>query len=301
MSHDYLARRSVIDNRNLKEIFNQVTSELANTLTEAEWRDVSELSEITVMVSANNCEDITINVLFSQDGVNTLLTLSATAVTGAGFMRATFPVCAKFAKISLSVSYADAGTYTILALAAFCRDNTQLVVAGAKGGILQPISYIQNAVTGEAALKTHAFVTVDDGGGSYYDITGDSANGLDVDVTRLPAENANGLLIGSAVVPVKYAPISAAVSGNNTLVAAVTGKKIRVLALSLSATGAVSAKLQSGAGGTDLTGLRYMAANGGWELGFNKLGWFETEAGALLNLNLSGAVATGGCLVYVEV
>jgi hypothetical protein len=84
-------------------------------------------------------------------------------------------------------------------------------------------------------------------------------------------------------------------------VAAVTGKKIRVLAMALVANGAVNAKLQSGAGGTDITGLFYLAANGGFVLPYNKVGWCETVASALLNLNLSGAVAVGGCLMYVEV
>jgi hypothetical protein len=99
----------------------------------------------------------------------------------------------------------------------------------------------------------------------------------------------------------KFAAISAAGSGNNTLVAAVTGKKIRVIAMAVIATGAVNAKLQSGAGGTDITGLFYLAANGGFVLPYNPVGWCETAAAALLNLNLSGAVAVGGCLVYVEV
>lgn len=99
----------------------------------------------------------------------------------------------------------------------------------------------------------------------------------------------------------KFAAISAATSGNNTLVAAVTGKRIRVLAMALVANGSVNVKAQSGAGGTDLTGLFYLVANGGFVLPYNKLGWFQTAAAALLNLNLSAAIAVGGCLVYVEV
>lgn len=106
---------------------------------------------------------------------------------------------------------------------------------------------------------------------------------------------------GAALVP-KFAAISASSSGNNTLVAAVAGKKIRVLAYSLSGAGAVNAKFQSGAGVTDLSGLKYIAAAGGGVTAqFNPLGWFETVSGALLNLNLSGAVAVGGELVYIEV
>lgn len=105
---------------------------------------------------------------------------------------------------------------------------------------------------------------------------------------------------GNAASPLRSA-ISAATSGNNTIVAAVAGKKIRVLAMSLSFSGTVNAKFQSGASGTDKTGLFYGVANTQVVLPYNKLGWFETAAGALLNLNLSGAVAVGGVIDYIEV
>lgn len=101
---------------------------------------------------------------------------------------------------------------------------------------------------------------------------------------------------------VKYASIAASASGNNTLVAAAgAGKKIRVLAATLSFNGSVNAKFQSGAGGTDLTGLTYGVVNAGFVLPYNPHGWFETAANTLLNLNLSAAVAVGGMLTYIEV
>jgi hypothetical protein len=100
----------------------------------------------------------------------------------------------------------------------------------------------------------------------------------------------------------KYAKIAASSSGNNTLVAAVASKKIRVLAYNIMAAAAVNAKFQDGAGGTDLTGLKYFdAAGAGISVGYNPVGWFETTANTLLNLNLSGAQAVGGELVYIEV
>lgn len=106
---------------------------------------------------------------------------------------------------------------------------------------------------------------------------------------------------GVALTP-KFAKISAAGSGNNTLVAAVTSKKIRVLAYNLIGAGAVNAKFQSDASGTDLTGLKTIAAAGGGLCApFSPVGWFETATGVLLNLNLSGAVLVAGELVYVEV
>jgi hypothetical protein len=113
-------------------------------------------------------------------------------------------------------------------------------------------------------------------------------------------ESSQSIAGGVSVTP-KFAVISCSGSGNNTVVAAVPDYKIRVLALSLSASAAVNAKFQSGASGTDKTGLYYLAANGGIVLPYNKLGWFETAANALLNLNLSGAIPVGGCITYIEV
>ena len=100
----------------------------------------------------------------------------------------------------------------------------------------------------------------------------------------------------------KFAKISASSNGDNTLVSAVTGKKIRVLCYMLIANDAVNAKFQSGASGTDITGLHYFGAKGdGAAPGFCPVGMFEAAAGNLLNLNLSSGVAVGGWLVYVEV
>lgn len=147
----------------------------------------------------------------------------------------------------------------------------------------------------------------------------------DVDVLTLPAIPAGTNLIGkvaasdetssvydgaTALTP-RFAKISAAVLGDNTLVAAVPGKKIRVLSLFVvNAGAAVSAYFTSGPLGTaifadaankiplDKTGA---AGPSGFSLGHNKQGWMETAAGAALVLNLSAAQGVAGGLVYVEV
>jgi hypothetical protein len=99
---------------------------------------------------------------------------------------------------------------------------------------------------------------------------------------------------------IQYAAVSAASSGNNTIVAAVAGKRIRVLSCFLVADDAVTAKFQSGAGGTDLTGAASLAANGGYVLPFNEGGWFQTGINTLLNLSLGGAVGVRGAISYIE-
>lgn len=118
--------------------------------------------------------------------------------------------------------------------------------------------------------------------------------------TQMTVESTQMSNLGTIVTP-KFASIAVSGSGNNTLVAAVTSKKIRVLALWLTSNGSVNAKFQSGASGTDLTGFAYLVVNTGMVLPYNPVGWFETGSNTLLNLNLSGAVAVGGSLTYIEV
>lgn len=96
----------------------------------------------------------------------------------------------------------------------------------------------------------------------------------------------------------RYAVIDAATSGDNTIVDAVANKKIRVLAVALVSAGTVTARFESGAGGTALTGQMTTAVNTGVVLPYNPVGWFETAAGALLNLELSGNVSVDGSLTY---
>ena len=100
---------------------------------------------------------------------------------------------------------------------------------------------------------------------------------------------------------IKRAVIDHATSGDNTLVSAVIGKRIRVVSLFLVAAGTVNVRFESGASGTALTGQMNLIANTGFVLPFNPVGWFETAANTLLNLELSAAISVDGCLTYVEV
>jgi hypothetical protein len=137
----------------------------------------------------------------------------------------------------------------------------------------------------------------------------------DVDVTSLPAIPAGTNLIGrtssspetstiyngtTALTP-KFAIIDAATSGDNTLLAAVTSKKIRVHALWLVAAGTVNVRFESGAGGTALSGQANLVANTGFVLDWNPAGWFETASNTLLNLELSAAISCDGGFLYTEV
>jgi hypothetical protein len=99
----------------------------------------------------------------------------------------------------------------------------------------------------------------------------------------------------------KYAIIDAATLGNNTLISAVAGNKIRVLSLYVVAGGGANTlRFESGADGTALSGQMGLAANGGLVLPYNEGGWFETAAGVLLNLELSAGTSVDGGLSYIE-
>jgi hypothetical protein len=102
----------------------------------------------------------------------------------------------------------------------------------------------------------------------------------------------------TALVP-KFAVISASASGNTPVVAAVSGKKIRVLRWSVSANGAVNVKFQRGT--TDVTGLYYLAQYASIGGGYCPVGHFETAVTEALNINLSANVAVGGVCTYIEV
>jgi hypothetical protein len=107
---------------------------------------------------------------------------------------------------------------------------------------------------------------------------------------------------GGTFIDIKRAVIDHASTGDNTLVAAVTGKKIRVHALFFVVAAAVVVRFESGASGTALTGqMTIPAEQPTLVLPYNPLGWFETAAGALLNLELGGNVSVDGALVYQEV
>ncbi len=114
----------------------------------------------------------------------------------------------------------------------------------------------------------------------------------DVDITSF----ANGKTIKRAV-------ISGATSGNNTVIAAVADKKIKVLSVFLIAATAVTVRFESGADGTALTGVMSVGANGGFVLpapADPTNHWFETAANELLNMELGGAVQVSGAITYYE-
>lgn len=117
--------------------------------------------------------------------------------------------------------------------------------------------------------------------------------------------NADGnLQVTSGTHLPKFAVISVSASGDNQLVAAVGGKKIRVLGYTMSTdAGGAGLNVKFRSGTTDLTGAVYIDKGivisyaGGQDAPA-----FETAVITALNLNLSAAGKNiTGHLVYVEV
>jgi hypothetical protein len=174
---------------------------------------------------------------------------------------------------------------------------------GASGTGVQRVTIASDS-TGQVKLATGTAAIGKLGANSGVDIG-------DVDVLTQPARDrltdnvgvalqTDAIMDDTEALTPKFAKIDAASSGDNTLVAAVASRKIRVLSLFLQSAGTVNIRFEDGAGGTALTGQMNNVVNTGFVLPFNPVGWFETSATTLLNLELSAAVSVDGCLTYVE-
>lgn len=148
--------------------------------------------------------------------------------------------------------------------------------------------------------------------GDYAALTTDASGRLWVNVSSNPvrarttdaiavADQTDAIMEGSTALTPKFVIIDAASSGDNTILAAVASKKIRVISCLLVAAGTVNVRFESGASGTALTGQMNLVANTGFCLPYNPAGWFQTGTNTLLNLELSAAISVDGMLTYIEV
>lgn len=101
--------------------------------------------------------------------------------------------------------------------------------------------------------------------------------------------------------PARYseAAIDCSSSGDNTLVALVASKKIKVHRLFLVVSTATNLTFKDGS--TSLTGAMAMSANGGFTLDMQGDPWFTTTAGAAFILNQSGSAQISGRIYYTAV
>lgn len=102
--------------------------------------------------------------------------------------------------------------------------------------------------------------------------------------------------------PTKFVSISTASSGDNTLVAAVTAKKIKVLSYLVVSAGAVTVRFFSGAAGTALTGAMSLITGTPATIvaPVSAAHLLETAVNTALVLNLGGNIQVSGHLSYIE-
>lgn len=91
--------------------------------------------------------------------------------------------------------------------------------------------------------------------------------------------------------------ISINAAGDSTLVAAVSGHRIRVVSLWLVSNGTTEVKFQSGAS-SDLSGPLWLENQSKFDLSEAEYGHFETVEGEALTINLTTKIRLGGSLTY---
>ncbi len=124
-------------------------------------------------------------------------------------------------------------------------------------------------------------------------------------IGRIVAHPESGALYiaGVAATP-KFAAIALTNSGDNTVVSAVAGKKIRVLREKFIADRMMTARYYShgsASGGAAISGPLICATYGGLVDPLCQLGIRETVASQHLVLNLSASAVVGGDITYIEV
>lgn len=99
---------------------------------------------------------------------------------------------------------------------------------------------------------------------------------------------------------IQAATINTASSGDNTIVAAVSGESVRVWKIWFWVNGTVSVTIKDGAG-TNLTGAMAMVAQNEFVRNLDEtIPWFVTTAGNAFIINLNGAVQISGRVYYTQ-
>jgi hypothetical protein len=94
---------------------------------------------------------------------------------------------------------------------------------------------------------------------------------------------------------VSFATINATTSGDTQVVAAVSNRRIVVVAFGVIASATVNIRFRSGT--TDITGSMRLVEGGGIAHAYDA-GLFQTATGQALNINLSANATVGGYVVY---
>jgi hypothetical protein len=254
---------------------------------------------VTAVTSITNAVAVTNAGITSIDGKITACNTGA-VVLAAG--------TAEFGKLAEGVAeignVKNSGTFAVQAACTLGAETTKVigtvnVSASQSIGVTQATAGNLNMTEASASAIKTAVEVIDNC------ISGSEAQ-VDV-VAALPAGTNNigdvDVLSFASGKTIKRAVISGATSGDNTIVAAVVDKKIKVLSVFLVAITAVTVRFESGAAGTALTGVMSIGATGGFVLpppSDPTNHWFETGVNTLLNMELGGAVQVSGAITYYE-
>jgi hypothetical protein len=257
----------------------------------------------TVTVTGSTSVINTVTVTGSTAVVGTVTVTGSTAVVGVVTVTGSTAV---IGTVTVTGSTALVGTATVVQATAA---NLNCVVSNGTIGINNTVT-----ITGSTAVINTVTVTGSTAIIGTVTVTGSTAvigtvtvTGSTAIVAALPAGTNNigdvDVLSFASGKTIKRAVISCPTSGNNTIVAAVADKKIKVLSVCLVAAAAVTVRFESGADGTALTGVMSLDAKSGFVLNAPadpNCHWFETGVNTLLNLELGGAVQVSGMLAYYE-
>jgi len=113
----------------------------------------------------------------------------------------------------------------------------------------------------------------------------------------------DGVAVGAEFKEAKFAKFSAVSATDTEVVAAVSGKRVRVLDYVLCLSGTSTARFEDGAGGTELSGLfsKYGGGTTVFSPGYCPVGHFQTSVSTALSLETSSTWTTSGHVTYVEV
>ena len=179
--------------------------------------------------------------------------------------------------------------------------NLSIKTACWAAGVTSDLQRINSTVTDDTLVKpVRAILSAKKPNGDYTNIDATAGDNLKVSVEEIdPNAILNtDLKLGKTV---KFASVSVSSSGDNTVIAGVTGLKIKLLSVVLIANGTVNVKWRSNT--TDLSGPMPLIANSGFVLPASSAAqgnYLQTATGQSLNLNLSAAVAVSGHISYYE-
>ena len=99
----------------------------------------------------------------------------------------------------------------------------------------------------------------------------------------------------------KSAIIDETNAGDKEIVAAVSNTVLNIHAIYITASAAMSVRMESAAGGTAMTGVMKATTAKDINIGFSNIPWMATASGSSISLELSGTGDIDGVIIYSEV